>query len=131
MIRGARASGEGCAITAADYATALLYNGLGQYELAFDAAQKAVASDDIATRRGRSTSWSRPPPACGRNEVARDAAERLSAARQRQRHRNGRREPRRARARSSRTATTPRSSTARRSSGSADAGWRHTWPGPG
>lgn len=49
MTRGAAARGEGCAITVAEYATAILYNGLGQYALALDAATKAAASDDIVT----------------------------------------------------------------------------------
>src|SRR4051794_21839262 len=42
MIGGAYSRGEGCAVTAADYATAVLFNGLGNYELAFEAAQKAA-----------------------------------------------------------------------------------------
>ncbi len=78
MMRGARTRGEGCAITAAQYATAILYNGLGQYELAFDAAQKATAADDIVT-----SSWALPElveaaSRCGQQEVARDAVDRLS-----------------------------------------------------
>ncbi len=52
MTRGASARGEGCAITHAEYATAILYNGLGKYELAADAARKATAVDDVGT-----TSW--------------------------------------------------------------------------
>src|SRR3954449_12414905 len=40
MIAGAGSRGEGSALTAAEYATAILYNGLGEYELAFEAAQK-------------------------------------------------------------------------------------------
>ncbi|MGH3208131.1 MAG: AAA family ATPase [Trebonia sp.] len=78
MMHGARTRGEGCAITAAEYATAILYNGLGQYELAFDAAQKATAADDIVT-----SSWALPElvdaaSRCGRPEVARAAVDRLS-----------------------------------------------------
>ncbi|HEV3323064.1 MAG TPA: AAA family ATPase [Solirubrobacteraceae bacterium] len=49
MVRGAAARGEGCAVTVAEYATAVLYNGVGRYGLALDAATKAVASDDIVT----------------------------------------------------------------------------------
>ena len=38
MIPGAHNRGEGCAITVTEYATAILYNGLAEYELAFEAA---------------------------------------------------------------------------------------------
>ncbi|MGH3405876.1 MAG: ATP-binding protein [Streptosporangiaceae bacterium] len=78
MMRGARARGEGCAVTAADYATAVLHNGLGQYELALDAARRATAADNLVT-----SSWALPElveaaSRCGQREVARDAADRLS-----------------------------------------------------
>jgi ATP/maltotriose-dependent transcriptional regulator MalT len=78
MMSGAHARGEGCAITAAHYAAAILYNGLGQYELALDSAQQAAGADDIVT-----SSWALPElveaaSRCGRPEVARDAADRLS-----------------------------------------------------
>jgi DNA-binding CsgD family transcriptional regulator len=49
MKRGARERGEGCAIAAADYSVAVLHNGLGQYELALDAAQNAAAADELVT----------------------------------------------------------------------------------
>ena len=49
MVRGAVSRGEGCAITATEYATAVLYNGLGQYELALEAAEKAAAADEVVT----------------------------------------------------------------------------------
>ncbi|MFC0453670.1 helix-turn-helix transcriptional regulator [Rhodococcus jostii] len=39
--------GEGRAITLAEYATAVLYNGFGQYQAAFEAAQKACEHDDL------------------------------------------------------------------------------------
>ena len=86
MLRGAHARGEGCAITAADYSVAILYNGLGQYELAVDAAQKAVVSDEIgylvvgAVRAGRGGFAQRP--ARGRTRRRRPAV----GAHQRQRH---------------------------------------------
>ncbi len=77
MIRGAHARGEGCAITAAHYAAAILYNGLGQYELALNSAQQAAGADDIAT-----SSWALPElveaaSRFGQPDVARDAADRL------------------------------------------------------
>ncbi|HUE25557.1 MAG TPA: AAA family ATPase [Solirubrobacteraceae bacterium] len=49
MRRGARERGEGSAITAADYSAAVLHNGLGQYELALEAAEKAAATDELVT----------------------------------------------------------------------------------
>ena len=78
MKRGALARGEGCAISAADYAAAILYNGLGQYELACDAAEKAILADDMVT-----ASWALPElieaaSRCGRRQVAADAVERVS-----------------------------------------------------
>jgi DNA-binding CsgD family transcriptional regulator len=77
MIGGAHTRGEGCAITVAEYATAILYNGLGEYELAFEAAQKAVAADEIAT-----SSWALPElveaaARSGRAEIARESLDQL------------------------------------------------------
>jgi DNA-binding CsgD family transcriptional regulator len=46
-IKDAIARGEGRAIGAAEYATALLYNGLGRYETALAAAQRACQYDDL------------------------------------------------------------------------------------
>jgi hypothetical protein len=39
--------GEGRAITLSEYATALLYNGLGRYGAAFTAAERAAEHDDV------------------------------------------------------------------------------------
>jgi hypothetical protein len=77
MTSSAHARGEGCAITVAEYAMAVLANGLGQYEVALDAARRATAGD-IAT-----SSWALPElveaaSRAGRRDVARGAAERLS-----------------------------------------------------
>jgi DNA-binding CsgD family transcriptional regulator len=77
MIGGARAQGEGCAITVADYATAILYNGLGEYDLAFEAAQKAAVADEIAT-----SSWALPElieaaARSGRQDIARESLDQL------------------------------------------------------
>jgi DNA-binding CsgD family transcriptional regulator len=47
LARGAVDRGEGAALTYADYATAVLDNGLGHYELAADAAQRASAAEEI------------------------------------------------------------------------------------
>ena len=78
MTDGARARGEGCAIAAAEYDLAVLYNGLGQYESALDAAQKATASDDIVTSSWALYELAEAASRCGRADVARDAVDRLS-----------------------------------------------------
>ena len=78
MMRGARARGEGCAISAAEHATAILYNGVGQYELALDAAQKAAAADDIVTSSWALYELVEAASRCGRQKVARRAVDRLS-----------------------------------------------------
>jgi DNA-binding CsgD family transcriptional regulator len=49
LTRGAAARGEGAATTVAEYATAVLYNGLGEYALAAEAARNAAEADEIAT----------------------------------------------------------------------------------
>jgi DNA-binding CsgD family transcriptional regulator len=46
-VRDANARGEGRAIGLAEYATAVLYNGLGRYEDARAAAQRACEHDDL------------------------------------------------------------------------------------
>ena len=46
-LRDATARGEGRAIGLAHYATAVLYNGLGRYEDALAAAQRACAYEDL------------------------------------------------------------------------------------
>ena len=47
MVRGASTRGEGAALTYAEYATAVLHNGLGNYGLAAEAAHSASAADEI------------------------------------------------------------------------------------
>jgi DNA-binding CsgD family transcriptional regulator len=78
MVRGARERGEGCAVAAADYAVAVLHNGLGQYEVALGAAQKAAASDDMATSSWALCELVEAASRSDRLEIARDAADRLS-----------------------------------------------------
>jgi DNA-binding CsgD family transcriptional regulator len=78
MTRGARTRGEGCAITAAEYATAILHNGLGHYELALDAAQRAAAADEIATSSWALYEFVEAAARSGRREIASAAVERLS-----------------------------------------------------
>ena len=79
MMRGARARGEGCAITAAQYARAILHNGLGQYELALEAAQQAAASDEIAISSWALYELAEAASRSGRPALASDASDRLSA----------------------------------------------------
>ena len=47
MVQGARDRGEGAALTVAEYARAVLYNGLGDYRLAAEAAERASAADEL------------------------------------------------------------------------------------
>jgi DNA-binding CsgD family transcriptional regulator len=55
MTVEANVRGEGCAITVAAYAAAVLHNGLGEYQLALDSAQQACEGDEPAT-----ASWALP-----------------------------------------------------------------------
>jgi DNA-binding CsgD family transcriptional regulator len=77
MIGGAHSRGEGCAVTAAEYATAILYNGLGEYELAFEAAQKAAAADEIATSSWALCELVEAAARSGREEIARESLDQL------------------------------------------------------
>jgi DNA-binding CsgD family transcriptional regulator len=47
MVRGATARGEGAALTSAEYAKAVLHNGLGEYGLALEAALSASAVGEL------------------------------------------------------------------------------------
>jgi DNA-binding CsgD family transcriptional regulator len=78
MTREANVRGEGCAIAFADYATATLHNGLGQYELAADAAQKASAANEIVTSSWALYELVEAASRSGRQDVACDALDRLS-----------------------------------------------------
>ena len=77
MVRGAQSRGEGCAVTAAQYAMALLHNGLGQYGQALAAAQKAAAADEIATSSWALYELTEAASRSGRMDLAREAADRL------------------------------------------------------
>ncbi len=77
VIGGAHSRGEGCAVTVAEYATAILYNGLGEYELAFEAAQKAAAADEIATSSWALSELVEAAARSGRQEIARDSLDQL------------------------------------------------------
>ncbi len=78
LIEGAQARVEGAAVTSADHALALLYNGLGQYERAFEPAERAAGANEMIV-----SSWALPELVeaavrSGRPEVARAAAARLA-----------------------------------------------------
>jgi DNA-binding CsgD family transcriptional regulator len=78
MLLEARARGEGVAITAVEKEKAILYNGLGLYEQALEAAQKAAEPDEIG-----SSSWAlyelvEAAARSGHLDTARDAANCLS-----------------------------------------------------
>jgi ATP/maltotriose-dependent transcriptional regulator MalT len=77
MVGGADSRGEGSALTAAEYATAILYNGLGEYELAFEGAQKAAAADDIATSSWALCELVEAAVRSGQHEVARESLDQL------------------------------------------------------
>jgi DNA-binding CsgD family transcriptional regulator len=62
----------------AEYATAILCNGLGQYELALDAAQKAAAADEIAISSWALYELVEAASRSGPRDVARAAVDRLS-----------------------------------------------------
>ena len=77
MIRGAHARGEGCAITGAHYAMAILHNGLGQYDQALEAARKAAVAEEIATSSWALAELAEAASRSGHVDLARDAADRL------------------------------------------------------
>jgi DNA-binding CsgD family transcriptional regulator len=69
---------EGLIVTACEYSTAALYNGLAYYEAALGAAQRAAELDDLSV-----SSWALPELVeaavrSGQTEVAIDAVERLA-----------------------------------------------------
>jgi DNA-binding CsgD family transcriptional regulator len=78
MMRDARERGEGCAVAAAHHAAAILHNGLGHYELALTAAQKAAASDDMVTSSWALCELVEAASRSGQRQLAWDAMDRLS-----------------------------------------------------
>jgi DNA-binding CsgD family transcriptional regulator len=78
MTRGAHARGEGCAIAAVEYDVAVLYNGLGEYAHALDAARRAIATDDIVTSSWALYELIEAASRSGQLDPARDAVDRLS-----------------------------------------------------
>ncbi len=78
MTTGAHARGEGWALTVTEYATAILYNGLGRYGLALDAARRAAAADEIGISSWALSELVEAAARTGRRQVASDALDRLS-----------------------------------------------------
>jgi DNA-binding CsgD family transcriptional regulator len=69
---------EGLILTVSEYSAAILHNGLGQYEAAFDVARRASAQDDLSV-----SSWALPELVeaavrSGQADIAVDALERLA-----------------------------------------------------
>ena len=78
MVRGARDRGEGAALTVAEYATAVLYNGLGDYRLAADAADRASAAGELVISPWALYELVEAAVRSGERERAAEAAEQLS-----------------------------------------------------
>jgi ATP/maltotriose-dependent transcriptional regulator MalT len=77
-VRDATARGEGRAITLAEFATSVLYNGLGRYPEALDAARRACERDDLNLSAWALTELVEAGARSGRPEVAADALRALS-----------------------------------------------------
>ncbi len=78
MTRGASDRGEGAALTYRDYAQAVLYNGLGNYGLAAEAAHGASAVDEIVISPWALCELVEAAARSDQHERARAAADQLS-----------------------------------------------------
>jgi DNA-binding CsgD family transcriptional regulator len=78
LPRDERPDGRRRSIARADYAMAIFHNGLGRYELAFDHAQKATASDAMGTSSWALSELVEAAARSGHPDVARVAAATLS-----------------------------------------------------
>ena len=76
-IRDAAGRGEGRAIGLAEYAAAVLYNGLGEYESAFAAAQRACEDDDLGFLGWALGELVEAGVRSGRDDIASEALRRL------------------------------------------------------
>jgi DNA-binding CsgD family transcriptional regulator len=79
MTRGAAARGEGAALTYADYAMAVLSNGLGRYDTAADAALAASSAGELAISPWALSELAEAAARAGQRERAEAAAGQLSA----------------------------------------------------
>jgi len=78
MVQGASARGEGAALTYAEYANAVLHNGLGHYGLAAEAAQQASAVDELVISPWALYELTEAAVRSDQHEPAAAAADRLS-----------------------------------------------------
>ena len=76
-IEAAAASGEGRGITLAEYARAVLFNGLGRYEDACAASQRACEHDDLGLHAWALTELVESSSRTGNHDLSVDAVERL------------------------------------------------------
>jgi ATP/maltotriose-dependent transcriptional regulator MalT len=78
MVQGAHDRGEGAALPYAEYAKAVLYNGLADYGLAAEAAQSAGVVDEVVVSPWASSELVEAASRSGQTEMASDALQRLS-----------------------------------------------------
>jgi DNA-binding CsgD family transcriptional regulator len=76
--REAGARGEGIGVAIADYARAVLANGLGRYEEALAAASSASEHREVVAENWGLSELIEPATRCGRTDLATDALERLA-----------------------------------------------------
>jgi DNA-binding CsgD family transcriptional regulator len=79
LAAGAASRGEGVALTYAEYAKAVLYNGLGDYELAAEAAHSASTVDELVITPWALYEFIEAAVRSGRPQRAAAACEQLSA----------------------------------------------------
>jgi len=79
MARGAAERGEGAALTYADYARAILNNGLGRYELAAEAALVASTAGELAISPWALAELAEAAARAGQAERAEAAGDQLSS----------------------------------------------------
>jgi DNA-binding CsgD family transcriptional regulator len=77
-IRDTKARGEGAAIAFAEWSVAVLYNGLGRYDSAMAAAERAVEHSDIALYGWTLVEMIEASARCGEREVATAALAKLT-----------------------------------------------------
>jgi DNA-binding CsgD family transcriptional regulator len=77
-IREARSRGEGIALAVGDYARAVLCNGLGEYDEAFDAARSASEFEEVVVENWGLSELIEPAARTGRLDLATNAMERLT-----------------------------------------------------
>ena len=79
LEQAATASGHGLILTVCEYTTSLLHNGLGHYDRAFEAAQQAIAADDVILSAWVLPEFVEAAVRSGKREAAVAAHERFAA----------------------------------------------------